>query len=293
MVDPYTVFDIVVGVVGLLAIALQYLHVFIKARLPSSKLRVLEETLEQTQSLLDTCVEEGRLRRGNLAADFQTRLNAVKTDVNQVRIETLAAKTYFEDLKNMLRGLSRRTDDLREQVTEIRVQISLSSADSLNSREETEGGAHPTEQSETDLHGERSITPDTPGAVTNNVADALQHTVAQDADGITPPPANGTIALLPTTRTGAHVIAAIVSASAPTPLGGTATPEVTAIDEEVPPVGEDKEDDCMSLSLKPLLSSDASKQAAATRTYSIRRKKRNEVVARTRSLGRRLRRTHA
>ncbi|KAI0351978.1 hypothetical protein OH77DRAFT_828288 [Trametes cingulata] len=161
MVDPVTVFDIVVGVFGLLALTLQYLYLLIKARLPSSKLRVLDETLEQTQSLLDTCVEEGRLRRGNLAEDYQRRLNELKTDANQLRIETLSAKTYFEDFKNMLNGLSRRTDGLCEQVTKIRVTISLSSADAPNSRAESEDNSHSTDDTEAHAEGRLSSFDDT------------------------------------------------------------------------------------------------------------------------------------
>ena len=75
MISGFTVFDAVVGVTGLLALIGQCLYWIIKRRLPATKLRVLEDTLSDTQSLLTTCLEEGRLGGDNAADHFQDHLN--------------------------------------------------------------------------------------------------------------------------------------------------------------------------------------------------------------------------
>ncbi|KAH9888347.1 hypothetical protein C8Q73DRAFT_709878 [Cubamyces lactineus] len=129
MISGFTVFDVVVGVTGLLALIGQCSYWIIKRRLPATKLRVLEDTLSDTQSLLTTCVEEGRLGGGNAAQHFRARLDDIKEKVSDVRLELSRASTYMDHFKTIMTGLPRRIDRLCQETTTIRVQISITSSE--------------------------------------------------------------------------------------------------------------------------------------------------------------------
>lgn len=68
------VLSTVLSIIGFLAILCQLLCWILQNRLPRAKLRVVEAALMETESLLDRCVEEGRLSRGNEAAGFRAAI---------------------------------------------------------------------------------------------------------------------------------------------------------------------------------------------------------------------------
>ncbi|KAI0351980.1 hypothetical protein OH77DRAFT_1429010 [Trametes cingulata] len=137
MASGLDIWNTALAVVGLLAIIGQLLYWIIKSRLPTARLRVLEDTLKETESLLSQCVEEGRLNNPAQAAEFHRNLGALRSQANDLRVETLSARTYADDFMNMMKGLSRRTKDLCEEVRVARAEISTSSSASLQRSSET------------------------------------------------------------------------------------------------------------------------------------------------------------
>ncbi|KAI0629605.1 hypothetical protein C8Q77DRAFT_1161188 [Trametes polyzona] len=75
MSDPLDIVGFIIGVIGLLAVVCQLLYWTVQNRLPKAKLRVLEETLEETENFLTRCVEEGRLTDERKAVEFRDALD--------------------------------------------------------------------------------------------------------------------------------------------------------------------------------------------------------------------------
>ncbi|KAI0669459.1 hypothetical protein C8Q78DRAFT_1040073 [Trametes maxima] len=126
MTSTLDIWNTVIGILGLLSLICQLLFWIITSRLPSAKLRVLENSLKETESLLSRCIEEGRINSAAEAAQFDCRLAELRTRTSDISLETLSAKTYLDDLRNMMQGLSQRTDDVREEVLAARVDITVS-----------------------------------------------------------------------------------------------------------------------------------------------------------------------
>ncbi|KAI0364010.1 hypothetical protein BV20DRAFT_60367 [Pilatotrama ljubarskyi] len=132
MASSLDIWNTVFAVLGLLAVICQLLYWTIKSRLPTARLRVLEDTLQETESLLSQCVEEGRLSDSTEVAGFYRQLGVLRSRANDLRVETLSAKTYADDVINMMKGLSRRTKNLCEEVRLARANISTSSSTPLH-----------------------------------------------------------------------------------------------------------------------------------------------------------------
>ncbi|OJT07906.1 hypothetical protein TRAPUB_1185 [Trametes pubescens] len=71
MASALDVLSTVLSIIGFLAILCQLLYWILQNKLPRAKLRVVEATLAETESLLERCVEEGRLGSGTEAAGFR------------------------------------------------------------------------------------------------------------------------------------------------------------------------------------------------------------------------------
>lgn len=65
------VLSTVLSIIGFLAILCQLLYWILQKKLPRAKLRIVEAALVETETLLNRCVEEGRLGSGNEAAGFR------------------------------------------------------------------------------------------------------------------------------------------------------------------------------------------------------------------------------
>ena len=74
MADRWNITDVTLAVISIVAIVLQVSFWLIKRNLPSRKVRVLEETLGDTEALLRTCMEEGRFADSNAASEFEGHL---------------------------------------------------------------------------------------------------------------------------------------------------------------------------------------------------------------------------
>ncbi|KAI0669465.1 hypothetical protein C8Q78DRAFT_1080162 [Trametes maxima] len=126
MSDILDIFNTILAVLGFLAVVFQLLFWILHSRLPSTKLRILQATLAETQHTLNQCVEEGRLSSNGEAEDFQRNLNELSTRISAISLQTLQARTFTDDLRNMWKGLSRSMDGLREEVILTRSNISVS-----------------------------------------------------------------------------------------------------------------------------------------------------------------------
>ncbi|KAI0669461.1 hypothetical protein C8Q78DRAFT_1080159 [Trametes maxima] len=128
MTSTLDIWNTIIGVLGLLSLLCQLVFWIVQNRLPTAKLRVLEETLQETEHLLEKCIEEGRLVHQDDPAQFQCRLAELRTRTSDIRVETLGAKNYMDDVRNMMKGLSKRTGHLCEEVRATRAEISTSSS---------------------------------------------------------------------------------------------------------------------------------------------------------------------
>ncbi|KAI0364008.1 hypothetical protein BV20DRAFT_60082 [Pilatotrama ljubarskyi] len=124
MVDAFTTTDVVLAVIGTLLGLIPVTVWIIGRSLPSYKLRILEDTLQETESLLRTCVEEGRFVESQVAVQLGGHLRGLRERTNDLRVVTSGAKTYVDDIRNMIKGFSRQSDDLCEEVKEVRAKIS-------------------------------------------------------------------------------------------------------------------------------------------------------------------------
>ncbi|KAJ8482830.1 hypothetical protein ONZ51_g5102 [Trametes cubensis] len=294
MISGFTVFDVVVGVTGLLALIGQCLYWIIKRRLPATKLRVLEDTLSDTQSLLTTCLEEGRLGGDNAADHFQDHLNDIKKKVSDVKLELSRASTYMDHFKTMMTGLSQRIDRLCQETTTLRVQISITSSERQQAELQV-AASQTTDPSLAQTNGSAHPETHRPNvAPTTFSASALTPTGSEVAsNNIRPSWDNGTCAPRGEAAMGVIVRAAEEQSAQP----GMIIPAVSVV-FAVPTnlVREDGRGDDCSLSESLLPSTKdvilPTYRLAAKRT--LRRKKRlNDAVARTRAFARFLRRSCA
>ncbi|KAI0657801.1 hypothetical protein C8Q70DRAFT_934773 [Cubamyces menziesii] len=299
MISGFTVFDVVVGVTGLLALIGQCLYWIIKRRLPATKLRVLEDTLSDTQSLLTTCLEEGRLGGDNAADHFQDHLNDIKKKVSDVKLELSRASTYMDHFKTMMTGLSQRIDRLCQETTTLRIPsyASINTCNQITSSERQQAelqvaASQTTDPSLAQTNGSAHPETHRPNvAPTTFSASALTPTGSEVAsNNIRPSWDNGTCAPRGEAAMGVIVRAAEEQSAQP----GMIIPAVSVV-FAVPTnlVREDGRGDDCSLSESLLPSTKdvilPTYRLAAKRT--LRRKKRlNDAVARTRAFARFLRR---
>ncbi|KAJ2990121.1 hypothetical protein NUW54_g8572 [Trametes sanguinea] len=120
-------FDLAVGIIGLLSFPI-VVGTIIHTQLPCTKLRELEATFAETEGLLHTSFEAGLLGPHDVASQLHTRLDMLKQDVEDARVESHCATTYAQNVKKMLTGLSRRIRSLLGEVKKLRADISTTSA---------------------------------------------------------------------------------------------------------------------------------------------------------------------
>ncbi|KAI0364015.1 hypothetical protein BV20DRAFT_983451 [Pilatotrama ljubarskyi] len=119
------VWDIVIGVLSIVAgvpLIVRYVH----KQLPSKKLQVLLDLLDDTSTLFTSCIEQGLVNE-SAAAEFQTQLTKLRDRGDEVRLEALSAKSYTDDVVNMVKGLTRKINAVCKDVRELRAEISTTS----------------------------------------------------------------------------------------------------------------------------------------------------------------------
>ncbi|KAI0765718.1 hypothetical protein BD413DRAFT_165351 [Trametes elegans] len=125
MADPFSTTDIVLAVVGVFLVILQVLIWLVNRNLPSVKLRNLENTLDETEALLKTCMEEGRFLDPSNTVEFERQLQPLRARATDLRVAISGAKTYMDEIKYMCNGLSHECQDTCEEVKEVRANISV------------------------------------------------------------------------------------------------------------------------------------------------------------------------
>ncbi|KAJ3006746.1 hypothetical protein NUW54_g3821 [Trametes sanguinea] len=122
----YARWEVFASAFGVGVVVLGALCNLIVNQLPSRKLQALCETLDETQSFLGDCVEEGILREGHIRA-FQKRLSYLRTRTNEVRSCVHAASTWSEDFSNWAGGYTTMIKRLISDVKKVRYSISTTS----------------------------------------------------------------------------------------------------------------------------------------------------------------------
>ncbi|OSC97557.1 hypothetical protein PYCCODRAFT_1428382 [Trametes coccinea BRFM310] len=114
--------DLSIGIVSLVLLVPTIVHLVMK-QLPSRRLRTLLALLEDTEVLFNASVEEGLLKDPDNRT-FQRQLTILRGHAEAVRAEIYAAKSCGDDFSNLLRGVTRRVNNLCFRVKKLRVNIS-------------------------------------------------------------------------------------------------------------------------------------------------------------------------
>ncbi|KAI0941484.1 hypothetical protein AcW1_003362 [Taiwanofungus camphoratus] len=123
----YDVWGIVAGVLGTLGL-IPILTSIVNDQMPSAKLMVLEETLLDTDSLLQSVSEEGLFTNNNFISETEHRLAYFHSKAEEYRTATYCATTFMKQLKEMMKGLSKRISLLCNDVKDVRADISSTSS---------------------------------------------------------------------------------------------------------------------------------------------------------------------
>ncbi|KAJ3017217.1 hypothetical protein NUW54_g638 [Trametes sanguinea] len=125
--DGVDILGLITGIFSILSVPIGVIA-FIYNLLPCTRLRELEQIFSETEDMLHKTAEAGLLGSQRTAYEFQTRLEALRASLEDVRVESHCAATYAQNFKKMLAGLSRRIFSLCAQVKMLRADISTTSA---------------------------------------------------------------------------------------------------------------------------------------------------------------------
>ncbi|KIK77666.1 hypothetical protein PAXRUDRAFT_834926 [Paxillus rubicundulus Ve08.2h10] len=96
---------------------------FCRSQLPSNKIKVLEELLDETQALFSSYAEEGYLPEERVKADFETRLARLRDKTLDLRFQVYRATTFVQDYTGFFTGLSLAIGRLCWQVKLLRANV--------------------------------------------------------------------------------------------------------------------------------------------------------------------------
>lgn len=144
-ITGYDVWGTVAGILGTLGL-IPILSSIINDQLPSTKLRILDETFFDTECLLRSVSEEGLFLNSNFIAEKEGRLLgyvplsesdlpiyifelmlclSIHRQAEEYRTATYCATTFVKQLKVMMKGLSKKISLLCVEVKEVRASISV------------------------------------------------------------------------------------------------------------------------------------------------------------------------
>lgn len=107
------------GIIGLIPVTIALVH----SQLPLTKLRILDKTLEETETLLTSVTEEGLFRNSNFIDLARRKLSNFHVRAECFRTDTYSAATLNQQLKEMVKGLSHGISILCEDVKVLRADI--------------------------------------------------------------------------------------------------------------------------------------------------------------------------
>lgn len=138
MATGYDIWGVIAGVLGIVSL-FPLLYGVLKSQLPSSKLKILDETLSETSSLFREVCEEGLLKNRDyinqteysLTLYVATLVSVASTDTmarmrNQtedLRLAAHSAHTLLQETIEWSRGLSRKIVILCEEVKLVRASV--------------------------------------------------------------------------------------------------------------------------------------------------------------------------
>ncbi|KAL1945392.1 hypothetical protein VTO73DRAFT_2243 [Trametes versicolor] len=123
MVDFFNVWDLVTSI---LSLGVAFLGGYLYYQLPSKKMDVLFALLDKTQGFFMLCVEQGLLDE-IAAAIFGDELTILRTRSDEVNLTVTKAKTWPEDVSNMVKGLTRRINGICRDLHVVGANISVMS----------------------------------------------------------------------------------------------------------------------------------------------------------------------
>ncbi|KAI0944012.1 hypothetical protein AcV7_001948 [Taiwanofungus camphoratus] len=127
MSSAIDIWGVVAGVLGTLGLIPMVLAM-VQSQFPSTRLKVLDDTLTETTSLFRTVSEEGLLKDVDYVSQTRDRLSFMCRQAEEFRTATHCATTTLKEFKELLKGLSRKISLLCEEVKELRASISTTSS---------------------------------------------------------------------------------------------------------------------------------------------------------------------
>ncbi|KIJ20446.1 hypothetical protein PAXINDRAFT_7684 [Paxillus involutus ATCC 200175] len=112
------VFGLVVGGVSLIVLV----FAFCRSQLPSNKIKVLDELLDETQALVSSYVEKGYLPE-EVRANIERRLVRLGEDTFDLRSQAYRATTFTEDYTGFFAGLSLAIGRACLEVKRLRAEV--------------------------------------------------------------------------------------------------------------------------------------------------------------------------
>ncbi|KIJ16646.1 hypothetical protein PAXINDRAFT_168155 [Paxillus involutus ATCC 200175] len=117
------VFGLVVGVISVTVLVFG----FCRSQLPSNKIKVLEELLDETQALFSSYAEEGYLPEESVKTDIERRLARLRDETFELRSQAYRATTFAQDYTGFFAGLSRTIGRACLEVKLLRADVISSS----------------------------------------------------------------------------------------------------------------------------------------------------------------------
>ncbi|KAI0691781.1 hypothetical protein C8T65DRAFT_670344 [Cerioporus squamosus] len=117
-----SLYGIIASAIGIVAVV-PLIWSCIRNQLPTAKLRELDETLTETESLLRSVVEEGLLDPARDVPHFQAHIQQFRSSAEHFREETYMATDLSKQLAAWFDGLSTRISMLSTRVKKVRANI--------------------------------------------------------------------------------------------------------------------------------------------------------------------------
>ncbi|KAF9238765.1 hypothetical protein BU15DRAFT_13964, partial [Melanogaster broomeanus] len=113
------VFGFVAGAISLTCLVFS----ICRTQLPSNKIKVLENLLDETQSLFHSRVEEGYLPQERLKVYIDRRLDSLRDQACGLQSQAYSATTSAQDYRQLFTGLSWAIGRVCFDVREVRAQV--------------------------------------------------------------------------------------------------------------------------------------------------------------------------